>query len=185
MNKNSKATKAEAIQAMRKNVKTSHNLLNGESMVIVNGKIHTDNGAIYDPDDFWKTHIGSEWETGYYFLPETYLDSLYELATTNYPKTIKYQGKDYPIKLADINIFLAKVGIFRTIPLIKSKNPQDRLLVSYICGQAALLNKKNHVIPVYDKTNQCDTCGSKDGKEMPNSGYCYHCHTDNWKKIEY
>lgn len=50
--------------------------------------------------------------------------------------------------------------------------------------EVKLLNEKENIEPEIDRRYFCESCGRRDGKCHPTSGYCYHCRTDNWKLKE-
>lgn len=46
--------------------------------------------------------------------------------------------------------------------------------------KAVIKERNKGLSPKYDKEYYCGTCGAKDGAEHPETGYCFHCDTDNW-----
>jgi len=42
-------------------------------------------------------------------------------------------------------------------------------------------DRNKDIKPTTDENYYCCTCGYKDGKEHPDTGYCFHCDTDNWE----
>lgn len=64
------------------------------------------------------------------------------------------------------------------------KNKGLKQFISLRLEEIKILNEKDNIIPEIDKRYFCESCGKKDGKCHPESGYCYHCRTDNWKSRE-
>lgn len=59
-----------------------------------------------------------------------------------------------------------------------SRNPDK---IAMLKERKIIASERNKdVVPEYDKNYYCGTCGSKDGAEHPNTGYCFYCDTDNW-----
>lgn len=58
-----------------------------------------------------------------------------------------------------------------------SRNPDKMAMLE---ERKIIVSERNKGLkPEYDKRYYCATCGSKDGAEHPESGYCFHCDTDN------
>ena len=106
-----------------------------------------------------------------------HLDELFEFDEDNPPKTIVYHGANYHPTSENIKRFMVESSYNY---VYKSKDKMIKALLHFTKMRVKVLNKKNNVEPVKNDEYVCCTCGSKDGLEMPNSGYCYHCHTDNW-----
>lgn len=109
-------------------------------------------------------------------------DEIFQLTFDNFPRIVEWDSKTYYVTEKEVHSFMREIGRFRKTPISSSKKTVYKGLVEFLKKQAAELNQKNNVVPYIDKNYSCDTCGSKDGKCMPNSGLCYHCHTDNWKR---
>jgi hypothetical protein len=63
----------------------------------------------------------------------------------------------------------------------KSKDPRK---MNILQERISLVRERNNgLIPCIDKEYFCETCGSKDGREHPDTAYCFYCDTDNWYPV--
>ena len=69
--------------------------------------------------------------------------------------------------------------------LYLSNDTDDKKLLKARKEFVAKRNKEKKLKPYYDKDYYCDTCGEKDGACDPDTGYCFHCNSDNWHPVDY
>ena len=59
-------------------------------------------------------------------------------------------------------------------------------LVDLLTERIQKTRKENKELdPDIDKRYWCETCGSHSHETNPNTGYCFHCNTDNWEPENY
>lgn len=59
---------------------------------------------------------------------------------------------------------------------------ENPALADILTERIQRIRKKNKEIePEIDKRYWCETCGSHSHATNPDTGYCFHCDTDNWE----
>lgn len=93
---------------------------------------------------------------------------------------MKFLDRMIPLKALDDTQFMSEVAKLKRF--YKSGKVENQTLLEDRKDAVAIWNKG--IKPHVDKRYMCLTCGSTDGKEHPDTGFCFHCDTDNWENIE-
>jgi len=67
--------------------------------------------------------------------------------------------------------------------LFKKKDEFSKKLLK--ARREVIKKRFSDITPDVDADFICDTCGSRNGECHPDSGFCFLCDTDNWRRIKH